>query len=189
MTLKDGVSKWNDKLLEFAALGLGERELRTAIFSFAHGLARDEGIWTLRCVVRSLTTPLMRAFVAGDDNAKGIVSRAADDLVEQHKCACSLGQIEPHCGPLVFYGGVMTHNRPFCDLVYEKIKEKWELQGVRLPDALVPEMPGTLRPACGALLFALGGSERLELRLPSREIFDYLLRQVVDGSREELRND
>ncbi len=159
-------------------------DIRTAIFLFSHYLSLESTMdW--RSIASSLVIPLMRAWLKGDPAAKRIVRKAASYLIRQHQQACRLAEVEPNYGPLVLYGGVFTHNKEFLNLVEERIKNVYNCD-MRI---IAPASFGTLRPACGALLLALGGSETAKLRLPSPPFIYNFVKQEELHKSKALVND
>jgi N-acetylglucosamine kinase-like BadF-type ATPase len=160
-------------------------DIRTGIFQFSAQLA-VQSHWLWRSVASSLTIPLMEAFEEGDPVAITIVEDAADLLSEQLSKACFVAGVPIDHGPLVLYGGVFTYHSCFRELVIAKLEEmghcRLKVLGVR--------SEGTIRPACGALLFALGGSETGRLRLPARTVIERVTSEVAKPAhKEELIND
>jgi N-acetylglucosamine kinase-like BadF-type ATPase len=158
---------------------------RTAIFNFAHSMSLQKQ-WQWRAILSSLSIPVIKAWEGGDKTAEQIVLRATDHLVRQYKQACLRVQRNSPISPLVLYGGVFTHNQSFRDLLLKKLEHK-----VSPPsEVLTPHSSGSMRPACGALLFALGNSSTGDLRLPDSEVISALrtnqARLHIEG---ELRND
>ena len=175
---------WRKRRLEY------EREKRaydkrTAICSFAHAMSLQKE-WEWRAVLSSLTIPLMRAWEQGNEAAENILARAADHLVRQYKHACVRAKVPGTFSPLVLYGGVLTHNSKFRGLVVEKLSRR-----LKPPcEVLTPTSPKTMRPACGALLYALGDSLTGALRLPSHEVINTLaVEQENAHTSGELNND
>ena len=158
---------------------------RTALFGFAHAM-RLHRQWEWRAAVSSLTIPLRRAWDQGNETAAKIWDAAAEELCGQYERMCRRAKIGPDLGPLVIYGGVVTHNRRFRELVLEKLAERQLLPSV----VLSPHTSGTLRPACGALLYALGRSRSDALRLPDTATIDRVeASSAAPMFSEALRND
>jgi N-acetylglucosamine kinase-like BadF-type ATPase len=157
---------------------------RTALLSFARGLYLQQE-WQWRAIASSLVIPVMQAWDAGDTMAKNIVTTAALDLVRIYKRA--INQCQPIAdGPLVLSGGVLTHNARFRTLLTERLATERLLPS----QVLTASTKGTMRPACGALLLALGGSNTGALRLPKEQIIRRLVKEQSNlHIQGELRND
>jgi N-acetylglucosamine kinase-like BadF-type ATPase len=150
---------------------------RTLIYHFAHtlqqqgldaGLTDLEGIESWRQVASGFVMPLMAACAKGDQTAKRIVDAAISSLCRQHIEATDLARRESGASclsPLFLWGGVISHNALFRNLLRERLRE---IHGDNL--AIVHGWECPLRPVCGALLFALGGSKTENLRLPSPDV-------------------
>ncbi|HEV2800392.1 MAG TPA: BadF/BadG/BcrA/BcrD ATPase family protein [Pyrinomonadaceae bacterium] len=117
-----------------------------------------------RYIVSDLAKAAFRIFDEHpeDEFTREIISCAADKLVEQVESAVARADLHAERIPLVLWGGIFRYNRSFCDLVREKIGQKLPLTTI-----ITPIDSGTMRPAIGALLFALSGSV---FSLPSPEI-------------------
>jgi N-acetylglucosamine kinase-like BadF-type ATPase len=143
---------------------------RTAVFGFAHELS-SLGPAHCRALVAGLTAPLMRAWDAGDPAAHAIILQGADHLVRQYTKACTVADFDPRNKKLVLYGGVLVHNERFRELVLERLRLKYAYEF----SPILPGQAHTMRPALGALLFALGSSNQSTLRLPDAKIIDNLV--------------
>jgi N-acetylglucosamine kinase-like BadF-type ATPase len=178
----DASRRWRQKLEETQAKGF---DPRTAVFAFAHDVSR-ESTWLWRIVVSSLTIPVMRAWKKGDKKADQIVQQAAQELWHQFEMARSIAGAPIGHGPVVLYGGVLTHNPEFRRLVSELV---YSGNG-NSTEIVLPSTEKAMRPVCGALLFAIGGSKTGNLCLPEHDIVDRLLADVA-GTRYDaiLRND
>ena len=142
-----------------------DTDLRTVVFSFAHDLTlKSAAEW--RSLASSLAIPLISAWRKGEATATQIVREGAEHLASQFELACTKAKVALDHGPLVLYGGVFVHHPDFRDLVQEILEQRLG----RSLETLFQGSPGAMRPACGALLLALGGSETGRLRLPSPEI-------------------
>jgi N-acetylglucosamine kinase-like BadF-type ATPase len=151
---------------------------RHAICGFAHQLYL-ESIW--RFVASGFVMPLMRAWELGDARAGQIVEQAANDLANQHFLASRICP-DTAIDPLILYGGVLTHNSRFRELVVNTVAK---FHGRLLP-AVGPWTPGTMRPVMGALLYALADSSSSTLRLPTPQIADRV-RSSYYASSEDFR--
>jgi hypothetical protein len=159
--LKNSI-KWRQVYRDYEVKGY---DPRTAIFSFAHDISLDNTpAW--RSLASSLVIPLMDAWRNGDRIAEAIVNSAKRELVSQFRAACHKAGASPKDGPVVLYGGVLTHNPDFRALIARYIEHKCNCS----IETIVAESPEAMRPACGALLLALGGSKPGDLQLPSHEI-------------------
>jgi N-acetylglucosamine kinase-like BadF-type ATPase len=99
-----------------------------------------------------------------DTCARNIVSEAADVLIEQAQTAIKRAQLPFSEIPLVLRGGVIKYNAIFSDLLRLRIGERWP--EIRI---ILPSDAEMMRPAVGALMFALSGSM---LSLPPREVIE-----------------
>ena len=142
-----------------------DTDLRTGIFSFVHDLSLNS-ISDLRLLASSLVIPLMKAWQKQDKTATEIVEKAAHSLIYQLDQACKQAHVTIDHGPLVLYGGVFKHYPEFRNLVHQFIETK---HNCRI-QVISINTPGTMRPACGALLLALGGSNTGKLRLPNVDV-------------------
>ena len=133
--------------------------------------------------------PLFRAYRRRDPVARRIVEQATDQLAEQHHHACEVARREAGAkkfSPVVLFGGVLRGHRDFATILKRKIarNHKTKLEFKEAHDADV------MRPACGALLFALGRSETAKLRLPSGDIIKRVMQtQAQPQFAEALSND
>jgi len=99
-----------------------------------------------------------------DTVARKIMHDAADALIEQVQTAIVRAQL-PFTGiPIVLRGGVIKYNSIFSDFVKARIEALWPEINIILPSA-----PAAMRPAVGALLFALSGSM---FSLPDRKVIE-----------------
>jgi N-acetylglucosamine kinase-like BadF-type ATPase len=143
-------------------------EVRPAIFVFAHEVSR-ESIADWREVASGLVIPVVRAAEKGDSTAKRLLSQAADHLRQQYVLAYKMSGLQEESLPLVLYGGVLTHSSYFREMVIEGLEE--HCKKVQIVTSYDTE---TMRPACGALLFALGDSTTSHLKLPAPEVIESL---------------
>jgi N-acetylglucosamine kinase-like BadF-type ATPase len=167
---------------------------RTVLFHWSHRMQQPglvgrpadlEGFELWRKIVSGLVIPLFRAYRRGDEAARQIVEDATDLLAEQHRLACEIAKREAGAttfSPLVLYGGVFTWNPEFRQILIRKISESHhESFTFKQTDD-----PNVMRPACGALLFALGQSKTDHLQLPRRNTID----RVMEGqSKPEFKSD
>ena len=157
---------WRKRRTEFEELGFDER---TALLPFTSE-AQHCGFWTWRTLVSGLTIPLMLALSRGCERAKTIVDEAINQLVLQYVQTLNTAGLSPTPNPLVLYGGVFS-DPIFRDMMIEALNGHFG----KFSNIITNESSGTMRPACGSLLFALGRSDCNELRLPSQEIMDHLV--------------
>jgi N-acetylglucosamine kinase-like BadF-type ATPase len=158
---------------------------RTALFALFHEIAM-KGAWDLRAVTSGLAIPLMKAWEAGCPVSDKIVRVTVNDLCDQYDGACRTAGVNPVLGPLVLYGGVLVHNKKFAQLVVHAIRSSY---GCTVAP-LMPGNPNTMRPACGALLFALGNCTSSTLQLPPQPIVDNLLTKQSHLHKDgDLKND
>jgi N-acetylglucosamine kinase-like BadF-type ATPase len=160
---------------------------RTALFTFFNEMAM-RGVWHLRTVISGLAIPLMKVWKAGCPEVDSIVRAAANNLCDQYGGACITAHMIPILTPLVVYGGVLVHNEKFSRLLIESLKAKFNIN--MEIDPLMPGNPQTMRPVCGALLLALGGSTTDKLQMPSSLVIENLLSKQADPQRMgDLKND
>lgn len=156
-----------------------------ALFVFAHHVRlRSVSAW--RRIASGVTIPLMRAWDRHDEEATRIVVGAARNLAWQLRSAYAIAGVDGDWGPIVLYGGVLTHHPAFRDLLAAEIAKT--LSGDL--HFLSPRDETALRPALGALLLALGNSDPSHLRLPDPEVIDRVAAAAVDPRfKDALRND
>ena len=133
------------------------------------------GCW--RNIASCLTHPLFAAFTKGDPKAQDIVVNAAKDLAAQHYSACNIAELRPESAPIVLYGGVITHNQAFQSELLAALRTVWNNNDLLATGPITPKTAGTMRPACGALLFALGDSHTKLLRLPPKSVLEQVAYQ------------
>jgi N-acetylglucosamine kinase-like BadF-type ATPase len=171
---------------------------RTLLFYFAHkmqpgGIGErpddNEGLEYWRRIASGLVIPLVSAYRKNDPAARDILERAADALTYQ--LVSGFDVAKRHFGlnspsPVVLYGGVLTHNSEFRELVVERAQKHFQVQIA----FRTSRTPRAMRPVCGALLFALGNSSVENLRLPEEATIQKLLESQETGDwRHELEND
>lgn len=182
-----GSSRWKMTLLRLQEVSdsvSSKIDPRELIFYFSHnmqqhGLAVDpedsDGIEGWRRIVSGLVMPLLEAYRKGDKAAERIVNKAIAQLVRQYNAACSMVPVTKierfNENPVVLYGGVITHNSDFCELLMAGLRK---VRGNHL-EFIRYNSPGVMRPVCGALLFALGGSHTGCLQLPSPAIIQKVM--------------
>lgn len=181
--------EWKREILALRSYGVDGPDQRSAIFGFSHAMLRECDVWAWRSSASGLTIPLFRAVAAGDPQARAIVSAATSALVKQHAEMCRLENITPSFGPLVLAGGVITHNKYMETLIVEQLAAEWQNKKDGAVNIISPKHPESLRPVCGALLFALGKSENGVLSLPPSDIIMNVRRDVATSTWKELRND
>ncbi|MCL4180232.1 MAG: hypothetical protein KJ072_21125 [Verrucomicrobia bacterium] len=180
---------WNDASKRWSVISdeceMARVEKRTALFALAHRLAmQDFEQW--RAVASGIVMPLIRASHQRHKGAAKIVRRGARDLATQYARLCGQQRFECSKHPLVLYGGVLTHNPQFRNLVMTELRR----QAGDLGNVVLAGDEGTMRPACGAALLALGGSDALRLRLPATPIIKQLhATQAQPPFRSVLLND
>lgn len=160
-------------------------DLRTALIAYANDLSvRQHATW--RSIIAGLVIPVMAAWQDGDLTADRIVRSAAQRLAQQFRRACEMAGTAHAVSPVVLYGGVLSHHPKFIRLVAD------EIAGLMTkPEHFLTAFDvGTMRPACGALLFALGGSTTGNLRLPVPSVIERLRTGHARAHREgKLKND
>jgi N-acetylglucosamine kinase-like BadF-type ATPase len=139
---------------------------RTALFEFSSTI--QTGTWEWRPVVSSLATPVLDAHAKGDRTATAILNSAARHLANQYLGACVRAEVKPVHGPLVLTGGVLARNSAFRSMVLSQLRKVSDLPF----EPILPTTPSRMRPAFGALLFALGESQTGSLRLPPRAVIE-----------------
>jgi N-acetylglucosamine kinase-like BadF-type ATPase len=155
-----------------------DMDLRTLVYRFAHRLAFDAERDRRRQTISGLLIPVMRARREHDPTATRIVDEALAHLDKQHEAVCQIAQTRAGIdsfGPVVLYGGVLNHNEELRTNLEQRIKQR--LGGGRV---LTRFSEGTMRPALGALLFALGGSTSNALQLPGRDVIERVKREAND---------
>lgn len=142
--------------------------------------------WEWRAIVSALAIPTMSAWNKADGLATRIMGEAASHLAAKYRCARKRLGADSQPWPLVIYGGALTHHPDFSERVISQLGE-----GEPFPQTiLTPRAEGTMRPVCGALLYALGESRTGELRLPVEEVVHTLREKQSALHREgELKND
>jgi N-acetylglucosamine kinase-like BadF-type ATPase len=160
-------------------------DLRTALFHFAHAMTLQRS-WQWRAVVSSLSIPVVQAHTLGDPSATAILQRAASHLVRQYQNVCKRAAVRPIYGPLVLYGGVILHNPEFQSMLVSQLREIDNSAA----EIISPKSDDTMRPALGALLYALGDSDSGHLRLPSQKVIDSVVNEQKHLHRSgDLCND
>jgi N-acetylglucosamine kinase-like BadF-type ATPase len=184
---KDAALDWEEKVADFTDGSHAPLDLRSAVFAFSHNLARDRGLWAWRSVTSGLAIPVMKAFRREDPRATDIIKGAVAELQEQFSSAMEVIKQPADFGPAVLYGGMITYNEDFRSMLKERVSAACRKAGSKPPRFVTIAEPGAMRPACGALLFALGGSSTGSLQLPD----DGVVARVAASSAEwkELVND
>ena len=163
----------------------GNLELRTAVSAFAQELC-VEGHWFWRTAASSLVIPLMRAWKKGDPQAKSIMDAACDSLCNQFMEICKTAQVELNHGPLVLYGGVLTHHLDFRNKLITRLVD----MGLNEDLIITSDDHTAMRPVIGALFFALGNSDFPPFKYPPKWIVDKItLHQMKPQFRNILKND
>jgi len=141
---------------------------RPAVFTFAHEISR-ESIADWREVASGLVHVIINSAIeGGDKTAINIMEEAIECLTNQFVEASDISNTLTDSIPLVLYGGVLTHNPRF----REKLIESVQTKHTGKLTLVYPGIKGAMRPACGALLFALANSDTTNLRLPKASIIE-----------------
>ena len=153
-----------------------EHELpnRTTLFQFAHELQlQSVSMW--RAIASGLTIPLMKAYRKNNPAAVRIVRRAVVHLANQFKSAferhhklCPDHSSLIANGPIVLYGGVLSNHTQFREILINQLRKRFKNEFVTV------STPGTMRPVCGALLYALSPSSTGKLCLPDTQVIERL---------------
>lgn len=160
-------------------------DVRAALIGFANEMSIHHQ-WEWRSTVAGLAVPVLGAWEHHDATAAHIVETAAKHLAAQLKRACEGAGTNELTEPLVLYGGVLSHHPRFRRLLVKEVSDS-----IGTPQRILNAFEsGTMRPVCGALLYALGNSKTGKLSLPSPAIIDRLRVQQAHIHREgELKND
>jgi N-acetylglucosamine kinase-like BadF-type ATPase len=142
---------------------------RTALFEFSSTI--QTGTWEWRPVVSSLASPVIEAHSQGDRTATAILNNAARHLTSQYRGACVRAQVKPVHSPLVLTGGVLSRNRAFRSILLSHLRGTSESPF----EPILSSTPSRMRPAFGALLFALGNSRTGDLRLPPEAVIERVI--------------
>jgi N-acetylglucosamine kinase-like BadF-type ATPase len=152
---------------------------RTLIYRLAHSLAVSLKHDQCRFVISGLVIPLMRAYRAGDACAIKLLERAVNELVFQYQEAMTIAgpiPLQPD-DPIVLYGGVLHHNIEALELLRVALTQALG----REPNLRTKRTPGAMRPALGALLYALAGSSTGALSPPCAEVIEKVAQQQALG--------
>ncbi len=160
-----------------------ETDIRSTIFGFAHDIVRSHGFWLWRVVVSSLAIPIIEKAYNGYQPARKIIDKTLNDLVNQHELAINTANQNATDGPIVLYGGVITHNSQLRRELTNRLLNHYRADLT----IIYNRSSDVMRPVCGALLFALGHSTTEDLRLPNNRIRQTMLNSI-DGW-DELDND
>jgi N-acetylglucosamine kinase-like BadF-type ATPase len=143
---------------------------RTLIYAFAHqsDVDDDDDIW--RKTVAGIAIPVVAAARKGDRVALDIIARAVGHLSHQHAGVCKVAAEAglTRFAPVVLYGGILNHNPEIRDELCGRLQQHL---GANF-DCLTNSDSRTMRPALGALLFALGDSTDDDLKLPSQDVIE-----------------
>jgi N-acetylglucosamine kinase-like BadF-type ATPase len=133
-----------------------------------------------RYIVSDIATAVFKTLEDYPDDpiARDIVTKAAQELVEQAGTALIRAELSEEPVPLVLWGGIFRYQNSFCNLVSEMACR--QLPNVRV---IKPTDSGVTRPVIGALLFALSGSI---FALPSPTVIQNVERSI--GPFPELDN-
>jgi N-acetylglucosamine kinase-like BadF-type ATPase len=177
---------WQEQYDRYIDYYNNEGQARAAVFSFAHWIERELGIWIWRSITSSLVVPLMRAAAQGDPVAGLILTNAVNDLTAQHSDAVRILGSEEHIFPIVLYGGVFAYNQVFRQKLLEALVARYSHRRDQF-HVLWSGSPGTMRPACGALLYALSNSKPPSLKLPKPTVISAVLE--TQAAWPEMKND
>lgn len=155
---------------------------RSTLSSFAHAVIRESGYSLWRAVVSSLAIPVIGLARDGDPDARALLDDAIGALLMQHSWSLNKASMDLNDGPILLYGGVLTHNSFFRERLKSRIASIDSAATV-----LTVESRGVMRPVCGALLLALGHSTSDEYQLPGTAICAQLRDSQSQWS--ELSND
>jgi N-acetylglucosamine kinase-like BadF-type ATPase len=140
-----------------------------------------------RFMVSTLSQPVMAAAANGTNVAQHILDRGMKYLIDRYVECCEVANGGKPVSPIVLYGGVLNHHSDFRSRLQNKLRHKFgeELQFV------TPCARGALRPACGALLLALGLSSEQANSLPPQEIIRNVEESVgrLESGLDGLKND
>jgi N-acetylglucosamine kinase-like BadF-type ATPase len=185
----DASQRWKLLSREYLEANPPNRDPRTLLFALAHQIAVRDTDDTWRKTVAGLAIPVMNALKREDPSAVDIVDRAVGHLAAQHAGACDVGRKLAGLDtflPLVLCGGVLNHNKVVRDKLCVRLSEQ-------LRQEITPVLSSderTMRPALGALMFALGDSTTHGLQLPSPEVIEQLQREHrVPSYHVDLKND
>ena len=160
------------------------------LLSFAYEVARD--VYSLRrwrSIVSSLTNPVIKASDAGNFLAERIVEKTARKLSDGFEIFLRSTTFEISPISLVLYGGVVTHNETFCNRLKKDLgKVVHQVLGQR-PQIITLHDPGTMRPAIGCLMVALGGAGPGGVSLPCQTTLDAVKLSISGSGLEVLGND
>ncbi len=189
----EAADEWRMMLDQFEAAGVrrGVRtDPRTLIYRFAHNLAFSLKDDQCRFLVSGFVIPLMKVYREHPDceRVASIIQRAMSELAKQHGRARALsGKVElGPSDPIVYYGGVLDHNLEARAILTDELTKSlgWPVTPI------TRETPRTMRPALGALLFALGGSQTGRLRAPGDDVISHAeVQQAAARWRSALVND
>lgn len=143
---------------------------RTLLYAFAHqsDVNDDDDIW--RKAAAGIAIPVIAAARRSDRAATEIVNRAIGHLSDQHEGVCDVAKDAgvASFSPVVLYGGILNHNPEIrarlCSILQARLGPHCTF--------LTNDDARTMRPALGALLFALGDSTDDELRLPPPSVIE-----------------
>lgn len=174
--------RWRERIADYGPTCDDQRAL---LFGLAHELHLI-GSW--RLVAAGLVIPLVQAAEEGYEPAIQLLRSGAADLVDQHARACFvLGGAQP-IQPVILYGGAITHNRLFRDMIVEELRNRNSTQN----DLRVVSQSATggARPAIGALLCALARFRNTHVsQLPARIVDAVTGSALTSDHREALLND
>jgi hypothetical protein len=166
-------------------------ELPAGLFAFAHHVLRERGAASWWSFVSGLSIPLFSAWQAEEAIgipstrrvAQRIVHRAVDDLIDQYDRVQTRLGASTADAPLVISGGLCNHNPRFRELLVTRLCDRHVVHG-RIVSIDSRE---AMRPALGALLFAIAGSETERLRLPHSDVMRRLV--IEQANWDVLAND
>lgn len=168
---------------------------RPALFALLHRLRRNDRSFRYWHYISSFTEPLFR-FI--DDNVKDLTQTAKyneciqaieaqlSSLLAQYSLALSR-HAEAYnrplsASPLILAGGVIDHQPIFRDMLVARLVADY---GISREMIITAERNDFLRPAVGALLFALGNSQTTQLKLPDKKVIEAVRSAAL--SKQEMR--
>lgn len=177
-------TKWNRILNDYVQNKYDDP--RPAIFTFAHEIQRENpAAW--REVASGLAQVIIQSAMRDKDkSSEDIAQQAICHLTEQFLQASEISKTYDDSLPFVLYGGVLTHNPEFRQKLIESIQAKHP----GTLTVIVPGSPDTMRPVCGALLFALANADTGNLILPKSSVIDQVKSDpAVTKTNGQLVND
>lgn len=142
---------------------------RSAVFNLANEMSRA-GLPDWRAALSSLAIPVQMAS-SEDERAAAILNAAGDHLFSQLQSAADLARVDLSKSPILLYGALFAVAPLVKTRVIAKLKHQYGPQ----VSLVFPGSADTMRPVCGALLYALGSKDSSNLALPSPSIIKSLL--------------